>query len=742
VTSLSPDALHRLAAGRHATPFDVLGAHRDEHGTGWIVRVWAPGARRVVVLVENPRAPELEGPGLDADPLGGSGIFEVWIQEAPAPPAYRVVVDGSERHDPYRFAPVHGEADFARLTEPDGRAHEVLGAHLMEHQGVEGTLFSVWAPAARAVSVVGSFNRWSAAAHPMRSRGASGVWELFVPGVAPGELYKYHIVSHATAEPILKADPYGRAMQLRPDSASVVVGPSKHSWQDDAWIQGRDPQRGAHEAVSIYEVHLSSWRRAPGARPREGVPGWRTYREIANELVPYVAELGFTHIELLPITEHPYDGSWGYQTVGYFAPTARHGSPDDLRYLVDKAHAAGIGVILDWVPAHFPRDAHGLGRFDGTALYEHGDPRQGVHPDWGTYIFDYGRPQVVSFLVSSALYWIEEFHIDGLRLDAVASMLYLDYSRDEGAWVANEFGGRENLDAVAFLRTLNETVHAEHPGVTISAEESTAWPGVSHPVAAGGLGFDLKWNMGWMHDTLEFMETDPLFRKGSYDKLTFGITYAYAERFLLPFSHDEVVHLKGSMLRKMPGAPLNAFASLRLLYGYMWTQPGKKLLFMGGELATWHEWDAEGTLDWPLLKAPMHQGVAHWVSTLNRAYKEIPALHELDWSGHGFEWIDCHDAQRTTLAWIRWTREWEDFVVVVCNFTPVAWADYRLAVPFPGRYRVVLDSGDEAFGGGGAVRPETLESVDEPHLGRNQHLLLTLPPLTILVLEMEEEDEA
>jgi len=673
---------------------------------------------------------------IEATRLDDADVFVASLSGGATPPRYRVRVDGGERDDPYRFAPVRTDEDFARLREPDGQVHEVLGAHPIRHEGVDGVLFVVWAPRARAVSVTGSFNRWSAVAHPMRARGSSGAWELFVPGVEPGALYKYRIVGHLSGAPALKADPCGRAMQLRPETASVVTAPSTYRWGDESWLQARATQAESRIPVSIYEVHLSSWRRKEGAVPREGEPGWLDYRALADELIPYVTELGFTHIELLPVTEHPYDASWGYQTVGYFAPTARHGDADGLRYLVDKAHQAGIGVILDWVPAHFPRDAHGLGRFDGTALYEHADPRKGVHPDWGTYIFNYGRAEVVAFLVSSALYWIEGFHIDGLRLDAVASMLYLDYSRDEGAWVPNRFGGRENIEATAFLRTLNETIHREHPGVTVGAEESTAWPGVTHPVAEGGLGFDMKWNMGWMHDTLEVVEADPLFRRGMYDKLTFGITYAFAERFLLPFSHDEVVHLKGSMLRKMPGETLDRFATLRLLYGYMWTQPGKKLLFMGGELAAWHEWDAEGTLDWPLLDAPMHRGVHDWIGALNRAYRDRPALHEQDWSGDGFEWIDCHDRDRTTLAWIRWSREWNEFVVVVCNFTPVAWEGYRLAVPYAGRYEVVLDSGAEAFGGAGALEATTFETVDEPHLGRDQYVELTLPPLTMLTFAL------
>ena len=705
----------------------MLGLHPAAHGSGWVVRAWVPDADAVQVrrgqeVVQTERSPH-------------APLFEVRFADAGGPFPYSLVVDGEAREDPYRFGPVLSDDDLARIRRPDGRVHQVLGAHTRTHGHLDGTVFAVWAPSARAVSVVGDFNGWSPVAHPMRPRGSWGVWELFVPNVGRGALYKYRIVSPFVARPFLKADPYGRAMQLRPETASVVAEPARHRWQDAAWM---DERAGRHERgapISIYEVHLSSWRRAEGARPREGVPGWKSYREVADELVPYVAELGFTHLELLPITEHPYDRSWGYQTVGYFAPTARHGSADELRYLVDRAHAAGVGVILDWVPAHFPRDQHGLGLFDGTHLYEHADPRKGVHPDWGTYIFNYSRDEVVAFLVSSALYWIEEFHVDGLRIDAVASMLYLDYSRSEGEWVPNPQGGRENVEAIHFLRTLNDTVHAAHPDIVMMAEESTAWPGVTHPTSAGGLGFDLKWNMGWMHDTLEFMQSDPLFRKGMFDRLTFGIIYAFAERFLLPFSHDEVVHLKRSMLSKMPGEPLDQLANLRLLYGYMWTQPGKKLLFMGGELGVWNEWEDEGQLDWPLLEEPMHAGLHEWVGALNAAYVREPALHEMDWSGDGFEWIDVNDRDRTTLAWLRWSRDWKECVVVVCNFTPVTWDGYRLAVPFPGRWEVLLDSGAARWGGAGALGATAFDSIQGEHMGRPQYVEFALPPLTALVLK-------
>lgn len=643
--------------------------------------------------------------------------------------------DGGERQAGDGFAPVRGEAELERLRKPDGRIHEVLGAHPVEHEGAQGTVFAVWAPNARAVSLVGDFNDWQADRHPMRARRSSGVWELFVPDVGPGAHYKYRIVGPDGGEPTFKADPCGRAMQLRPDTASVVAGPSRHEWRDADWMEARPGRAWDRQPMSIYEVHLGSWRRHEGAEAREGLPGWKSYRELADELVPYVSELGFTHIELLPVTEHPYDASWGYQTVGYFAPTVRHGDADGLRYLVDRAHRAGIGVILDWVPAHFPTDSHGLGVFDGTNLYEHADPRKGFHPDWGTYIFDYGREEVVVFLVSSALYWIEEFHVDGLRLDAVSSMLYLDYSREEGEWVPNEFGGRENIEATDFIRTLNATVHADHPGVLVMAEESTAWPRVTHPAHVGGLAFDLKWNMGWMNDTLEFMQSEPDARPELYHQLAFGLTYAFAERFLLPLSHDEVVHLKGSMLSKMPGPTLDRFANLRALYGFMWTHPGKKLLFMGSEIAVWNEWDDQGELDWALLDERMHAGIRDWIAALNAFYATEPALHTTDFSGDGFEWIDCHDGARTTIAYLRWATEWKDFVAVVCNFAPEAWEGYRLALPFPGRYEVVLDSSAEAFGGAAALQSRAFDAVEEPHLGRDQHVELTLPPLTTLVLK-------
>ncbi len=717
-------AIAALIKGSIATPFEVLGIHPSPRG-GYTVRAWVPGADEIQVA--------RDGELVRMERIHVDGVFEARFPKASGEFPYHLRVDGGQPfEDPYRFGPVRTDAELERTRQPGGRVHELLGAHQTDLDGVAGTVFAVWAPAARAVSLIGDFNRWDPRRHPMRNRGPSGVWELFLPGVGNGELYKYRSLP-GVGHTRIKADPCGRSMQVRPDTASVIVAPTDYAWGDDAWLRRRGG--AAHRPLSIYEVHVGSWRRHPGARPREGYPGWKSYRELADELVGHAKELGFTHLELLPITEHPYDASWGYQTVGYFAPTSRYGTPDDLRYLVDRAHRQGVGVILDWVPAHFPRDDHGLARFDGTYLYEHADPRKGVHPDWGTHIFNYGRPEVVSFLVSSALYWIEEFHIDGLRLDAVASMLYLDYSREEGQWIPNEFGGRENIEAAQFLRQLNETLHEAHPDVLVMAEESTAWPGVTHPVRDGGLGFDLKWNMGWMNDTLEFVQSDPAVRKEVYEKLTFSLTYAFSERFLLPFSHDEVVHLKRSMLSKMPGDVLQQHAGLRLLYGYMWAHPGKKLLFMGGELGVWNEWDEEGELDWALAKEPLHAGLMRWVRALNELDATEAALHELDFDGRGFEWLDCHDTERTTLSFLRWSRDWGECIVVVCNFATVPWTEYRLAVPQAGRYRVLLDSCAAEFGGGDELEAQELGTREGSLFDREQYLELTLPPLSVIFLK-------
>ncbi|MDH3223101.1 MAG: 1,4-alpha-glucan branching protein GlgB [Gemmatimonadota bacterium] len=724
--------LREIVEGRCAVPFDVLGNHPvgPEGSPGRVVRAYLPWAEAVWVA-----RPE----GRTEMRAAGNGLFAADFPEDAHAFPYRLQAtpakgEPSEIEDPYRFPPVWSADTLERLREPDGRVHEFLGAHPMEHEGVRGTCFAVWAPWAAAVCVVGDFNGWVPWLHPLRAGGESGVWELFLPNVGHGGLYKFLIRSRSDRV-LSKTDPCARAIELRPQNASRIVADKSYTWEDGPWMEAGRSMPVDRKPASIYEVHLGSWKRKPGADARAGEPGWLNYAELADELLPYVKSLGFTHIELLPITEHPLDESWGYQTTGYFAPTARYGDPDQLRSFVDRAHALGIGVILDWVPAHFPMDAAGLGNFDGTHLYEHADPRKGAHPDWGTYIFNLARPEVISFLVSSTLFWIEEFHIDGLRLDAVASMLYLDYSRKEGEWIPNPEGGRENHEAVRFLQVLNEVIGKIHPDVWVVAEESTAWPRVSHPVGEGGLGFGGKWNMGWMHDTLEVMELDPLFRKGSFDKLTFSILYAFSERFILPLSHDEVVHLKGSLARKMPGTRDQKLANLRTLFGYMWAHPGKKLLFMGGELGEWREWDHEGTLDWSLLDHPRHRGLHDWVAALNRLYAEEPALHETDWDGRGFEWLDCHDRDRTVLSFLRWGHGWTDPLVVIVNLTPQAWEGFRVALPFPGSYRLLLDSDSLRFGGTGTLEVEAWDSEPLPLHSRDHSLELTVPPLGVLFLK-------
>lgn len=730
-TGPTPDAeiLAALVAGRCARAFDVLGMHGldGEAGPGMVVRVFLPWADRVDLL--------REGTPIAMERTDEGGIFEaVFAGEENFFPYRLRATDRRNREveldDPYRFLPVLDEETLLRFRQgTEVRAHRFLGACPVVHQDVAGTRFGVFAPDAANVNLMGDFNGWDARCHPMRPRGSTGVWELFVPGVGQGAHYKYEVHPREGGRVLAKADPYGFAHELRPASASVVWDPDAFEWTDHAWMASRTERQAVDRPMSVYEVHLGSWRRRPGADPKAGEPGWLTYTELADTLLPYVQELGYTHVELLPVTEHPLDESWGYQTTGYFAPTARHGTPDEFKAFVDRAHALGIGVILDWVPAHFPTDPHGLRAFDGLPLYEHPDPRRGAHPDWGTLVFDYGRPEVAEFLVSSALFWLEAYHADGLRVDAVASMLYLDYSRPEGQWVPNAYGGNENLDAIAFLRRLNDEVHGACPGALMIAEESTAWPRVTHPPAEGGLGFDVKWNMGWMNDTLEVFKADPLFRKGLYNKLTFSMIYAFSERFLLPFSHDEVVHLKGSLLSKMPGSAEERFANLRLLLAYMWAHPGRKLLFMGSELGQWAEWSEAGELNWRALEGEQPRGLTELIRRLNQLYTTEPALHEVDTSWEGFEWIDCHDPDRTVISFLRWAREWTHPVAVACSFTPVAWEGFRLAVPYAGRYRVLLNTDAKAFGGAGRG-PEGIVTATEGELhGRPAWVEITLPPL-------------
>jgi 1,4-alpha-glucan branching enzyme len=649
------------------------------------------------------------------------------------PPRYRLIWRDTGHldhiaHDPYSFPPQISDFDLHLFGEGRHRhAHRFLGAHHHEVDGIAGVLFAVWAPNAERVSVVGDFNHWDGRRHPMRVRGGSGVWELFIPDLAAGGLYKFEIRNRHTGVVFLKSDPYGHYFELRPGTASVLVGPDTYTWQDGDWMARRRSWDWMHAPISIYEVHLGSWRRGP-----EGE--FLNYRELAHELVDYVKGMGFSHIELLPITEHPFDPSWGYQTTGCFAPTSRYGSPDDFRYFVDYCHWNGIGVFVDWVPAHFPKDAHGLARFDGSPLYEHEDPRRGEHLDWATLIYNYGRNEVKSFLISSAVYWLEEFHLDGLRVDAVASMLYLDYSRTE--WIPNQYGGRENLDAIAFLRELNEIAHGEYPGMLIMAEESTAWPQVTRPTYVGGLGFSLKWNMGWMNDTLSYMSKEPIHRQYHHDQLTFSMLYAFTENFLLPFSHDEVVHGKQSMLNKLPGDEWQRHANLRLLYTYMFTHPGKKLLFMGAEFGHGREWSSTEMLDWYVLDYPFHQGVQRLVRDLNRLYHSTPALYKYEFDWQGFAWIDCHDASQSVLSFVRHADD--DLLVVVVNFTPVPRYGYRIGVPRPGVYREVFNSDSAYYGGSnlgnGAASPiaEALPWMDRPY-----SVTLTLPPLAGIVLRPE-----
>ncbi len=589
--------------------------------------------------------------------------------------------------------------------------------------GIEGTLFATWAPNAQRVSVVGNFNQWDGRCHPMRVRGNSGVWELFLPGLESGEPYKFEIKSRDADPIVLKSDPFGRQFEVRPNTASIIVGPDSYQWRDQKWTQRKQEIDWLHSPLSIYEVHLGSWRKDENG-------GFLNFRELAHQLVEYISETGFTHIELLPISEHPLDTSWGYQTTGYFAPTSRHGSADDFRYFVDYCHLHGIGVLLDWVPAHFPKDSHGLAQFDGSALYEHDDPKLGEHKDWGTNIYNYGRNEVKNFLLANALFWLEEFHIDGLRVDAVASMLYLDYSLESNEWVPNMYGGNENLEAVDFLRELNTITHDRHPGTLIIAEESTAWPQVSRPTWTGGLSFSMKWNMGWMHDTLSYLSKNPVHRHYHQDQLTFGMLYAFTENFVLPFSHDEVVHGKRSMINKMPGDEWQRFANLRLLYTYMFTFPGKKLLFMGCEFAQGEEWNADKALDWYVLDYPLHQGVKTLVSDLNHLYIDQKPLHRFDFDPQGFEWIDCNDAAKSILSYIR--KSDDETIVVVLNFTPVPRHDYRIGVPKPGSYKEIINS-DSAYYGGSNLGNSQVEAESIPWMGHPYSISLTLPPLAGIV---------
>ena len=717
--------LDALAEARHDDPFGVLGPHVDPNGV--VIRACLPTAERVAVARKGSAAVVMKR-------RHPAGVFEASIPGLQTIPDYRLDVTyaggtTAQIDDPYRYGRVLTDFDIYLFGEgKHTRIYDKLGAHLMTIGGVEGTHFAVWAPNARRASVVSDSNFWDGRRHPMRKLGL-GVWEIFIPGIGAGEKYKFELLSEH-GEVLLKSDPFGFAFELPPLNASIVVRPD-YQWRDAGWMEARQRQESWFAGpMAVYEVHLGSWARVPEQEDR-----YLSYAELGARLIPYVKEMGYTHIELLPVMEHPFSGSWGYQVIGFFAPTSRFGAPAEFKAFIDACHESGIGVILDWVPGHFPKDAHGLARFDGTALYEHADPRQGEHREWGTLIFNYGRNEVRNFLLANALYWLNEFHVDGLRVDAVASMLYLDYSREEGEWVPNRFGGRENIEAIEFIRELNTLTHAEHPGSITVAEESTAWPSVSRPTYVGGLGFTYKWNMGWMNDILEYIQADPVHRRWSHQHLTFSLIYAFSENFVLPFSHDEVVHGKGAMFGKIPGDDWQKAATLRALYGFMYAHPGKKLMFMGCEFGQTREWNYDHSLDWHLLDRPLHAGLKKFVQDLNRVYASEPALHEVDFEPAGFQWIDCNDSDNSVVSFIRRARDGSDFVAAIVNFTPVPRDGYRVGVPRAGEYLELVNSDSNVYGGSnlgneGVACTEPIASHGHAH-----SLRLNLPPLGLLILK-------
>ena len=716
---MTPNEVEAIIGGYHGDPFRVLGPHRLKKG--WVVRAFLPQASEASIL--------LEGKTLPMEKTDAQGLYTACLEQDPGAYRFRLKLWSGvdqEMEDPYRFPPLL--TDFDLYLHGEGthfESYRKLGSHVTTCAGVAGVRFAVWAPNAIVVSVMGDFNDWDSRRHPMRLR-TGGIWELFIPGIGEGTHYKYQVRSRYRGYQQQKADPYGFESEVPPKSASVVFNLEGYQWGDAEWLARRASQDLLKEPFSVYEVHLGSWLR--GAQNT-----FVTYRELADTLVPYVQKLGYTHVEFLPIQEHPFSGSWGYQVVGYYAPTARYGSPRDFMYLIDRFHQAGIGVIIDWVPAHFPKDAHGLAYFDGTALYEHADPRKGEHKDWGTLIFNFGRNEVRTFLISNALFWLKEYHIDGLRVDAVASMLYLDYSRKAGEWVPNIHGGNENLEAIDFLRRFNELAH-QVPGAVTIAEESTAFPGVSKPVYLNGLGFTMKWNMGWMHDMLDYFSHEAVHRKYHHNDITFSLLYAFTENFVLPISHDEVVYGKRSLLSKMPGDIWQKFANVRAFLAYMYVHPGKKLLFMGSEIGDWNEWAHDRSLPWELLQYDFHNKLQTYASELNRLYRSHPALYEVDFNYTGFEWIDFHDVENSIISFLRRAADGR-FIIFACNFTPVPRTRYRIGVPVPGFYREILNSDSELFGGsnmgnGGGVTSEAVPSHNRPH-----SIVITFPPLAVVAFE-------
>ena len=725
-----PSNATEVIEARGHDPFAYLGRHQatglKASKDGVVIRAFKPRAEKMWLLDKGKRAKPMSR-------IEGTDLFAVSLPKGSFDTQYRFRIEDCEGHvweeeDVYRFSPILGELDLHLIAEGNHfEKYKLLGAHIRELDGVQGVGFAVWAPAAKRVSVIGNFNHWDGREHQMRTRGSSGIWELFIPSLCEGEVYKFEIRA-SNGDVFEKVDPYAQQMEVRPKTACIVHNRKEYRWNDSGWMSNRPEHQALDRPMSIYEVHLGSWRKAEG--------DYLGYRELAHQLAEYCLWMGYTHIELMPVTEHPFDGSWGYQTMGYFAPTSRFGAADDFRYFVDYCHQHGMGVFLDWVPAHFPKDAQGLGRFDGTPLFEHEDPRLGEHKDWGTYIFNFGRNEVRNFLIASALFWLDEFHIDGLRVDAVASMLYLDYSREAGEWMPNKYGGRENLEAVEFLKQFNHLVHERHPGAVTMAEESTSWPMVSHPTHLGGLGFTMKWNMGWMNDSLKYFENEPVHRSHHQDQLTFSIMYAHTENFVLPFSHDEVVHGKGSMPGKMPGDDWQRFANLRVLYAYMYTHPGKKLQFMGTEFGQWPEWNHDESLSWDQSNFMPHRGLQLMMRDMNHLYREIPALYEVDFEPHGFEWIDCNDTAHSIISYIRRDKH-GGFVVVVLNLTPVPREHYRLGVPQAGFYREVMNTDSEVYGGGNIGNAGGVKSGDFACMNQPNSLQLTLPPLSCVILRRE-----
>lgn len=726
------EEIYRIIYTDHHDPFQVLGPHVVTRGKGpaLAIRSFLPGAKAVTVIPKEPGSLRAEYP---MERVHDEGFFEVVIPSQGEVFPYllrKTMADGSVEtfHDSYSFMPTLTDFDIYLFNAGDHhRIFEKLGSHYAEVSGVGGVQFAVWAPSARSVSVIGGFNRWDRRHHAMRVLGSSGIWEIFIPGLREGELYKFQVKTQSGFV-MDKADPYGTEMEMRPRTASKVNFLRNYTWNDEAWMEERARGGQLSRPMAVYEVHLGSWKRGDDG-------GWLTYRKLADELVDHLLEIGYTHLELLPVMEHPFDASWGYQVTGYFAPTSRYGTPDDFKYLIDTCHRNGIGVILDWVPAHFPRDTFALGEFDGTHLYEHDDPRKGLHQDWGTYIFNYGRHEVRNFLISNALFWLEQYHVDGLRIDAVASMLYLDYSRKEGEWVANKYGGRENLEAIELIKQMNAVVHQYYPGVLTIAEESTAWPGVTNTIEHGGLGFDLKWNMGWMHDILEYFSKEPVHRAFHHRNLTFALLYAFSERFMLPISHDEVVHGKQSLLNKMPGDPWQKVANLRLLLGLMVAFPGKKLLFMGADIGQWEEWNHDAGLPWQLLMYDRHQGVRRWMKDLLRTYRQEPSLYEVDFHYSGFSWVDFQDSAASVVSFERKPADRSSPITVVCNFTPVPRHHYRVGVDAPGAYVEVLNSDSGYYGGSNLGNAGEVHAEPVSMHGRPHSLALTLPPLAVLYLK-------